>query len=125
MATLKSANQAERAVVEGVYSAHFLSSADQYGEGIVVVHGGKIHGGDLDYVYIGTYSLTNSEFSASLEVSNHSGRFASVLGPLTHYRLTLNGKLKKHQDITCHGTVEERPDLAIQINLHKLSPLVR
>jgi|KBSMisStandDraft_5_1062788.scaffolds.fasta_scaffold99647_3 hypothetical protein len=121
----KSADQAGRSVVEGVYSAHFLSNADRYGEGIVVVDGGKIHGGDLDYVYIGKYSLSNNEFSASLDVSNHSGRFASVLGPLTHYRLTLNGKVKKHQDVTCHGTVEERPDLAIQINLHKLSPLAR
>ena len=64
----KSADQAGRAV-EGVYSAHFLSNADRYGEGIVVVDGGKIHGGDLDYVYIGKYSLSNNEFSASLDVS--------------------------------------------------------
>src|SRR5262245_27021647 len=112
-------------IVEGVYAARFLSNADQYGEGIVVVDGGRIHGGDLDHVYIGKYSLVNNEFSASVDVKNYSGRISSVLGPLTHYQLTLNGIVKKSQDITVRGKVEERPDLSIQINLHKVSPLVR
>jgi hypothetical protein len=125
MDLLKSASQAGSVAVEGVYVAHFMSNADQYGEGVVVVDGGRIHGGDLDHVYVGKYSLANNEFSASLDVSNHSGRFSSVLGPLAHYRLTVNGKVKKQQDITCRGTVEERPDVAIQINLHKISALVR
>jgi hypothetical protein len=125
MDLLKRPRQAGAVEVEGVYVAHFLSKADHYGEGIVVVDGGRIHGGDLDHVYVGKYALSNDEFSATLEVSNHSGTFSSVLGPLAQYRLALKGKVKKHQDITCHGTVEERPDLAIQINLHKLSALAR
>ncbi len=125
MDMLKRANQAGDVAVEGVYVAHFLSNADQYGEGIVVVEGGKIHGGDLDHVYIGKYALGNNEFLATLDVSNHSGRFSSVLGTLAQYRLTLKGKVKQQQDITCHGTVVERPGLAIQINLRKLSALAR
>ena len=125
MDLLKRANQAGRLAVEGVYSAHFLSNANLYGEGIVVVDRGKIQGGDLDHVYIGNYSLANNEFSASLDVSNHSGNFSSVLGQLAQYRLTLNGKVKKQQDITCRGKVEGRPDLMIQVNLHKISPLAR
>ena len=125
MDSSKTARQAECRVVDGVYSAHFLSNVDQYGEGIIVVDNGKIHGGDLDHVYIGHYSLVNNGFSATLDVSNHSGNFSSVLGPLAHYRLTLNGKVKKQQDITCRGKVEGRPDLAIQVNLHKISLLVR
>jgi len=125
MDLLKRTNQAGAVAVEGVYVAHFLSNADQYGEGIVVVDDGRIHGGDLDHVYIGKYALAENEFSATLDVSNHSGRFSSVLGPLAQYRLTLKGTVKKQQDITCHGTVEERPDLAIQINLRKLSALAR
>lgn len=112
-------------VAEGVYVAQFLSNTDRCGQGIVVVDGGRIHGGDVDHVYIGKYSLVNNEFLASLDVSNYLGCFWSVLGPLAHYRLTMNGIVKKAQDITCHGKVEERPDLDIQINLHKVSPLVR
>ena len=125
MGQLKRAHQAGAAAVDGVYVAHFMSKSEQYGQGIVVVDGGRIHGGDLDHVYVGKYALENDEFSASLDVSNHSGTFTSVLGSLPHYRLALNGKVKKQQDITCRGTVEERPGLAIQINLHKVSPLVR
>ena len=112
-------------IVEGVYAARFLSNADQYGEGIVVVDGGRIHGGDLDHVYIGKYSLVNNEFSASVDVKNYSGRISSVLGPLTHYRLTLNGIITRAQDITTWGKVQEHPHLAIQINLQKVSQLVR
>jgi hypothetical protein len=110
--------------VEGVYSAHFLSNADQYGEGIVVVDGGRIHGGDLDHVYIGKYTLVSNEFSATVNVANYSGKFSSVLGPLAQYRLMLNGVVKRAQDISICGKVEERPDISIQINLHKISPLV-
>jgi hypothetical protein len=113
------------ATVEGVYVAQFLSNTNKFGEGIVVVDRGRIHGGDLDHIYIGKYSLANNEFSATLEVSNHSGCFSSVLGSLAHYRLTANGKVKKSQDITCRGKVEGRPDLSIQINLHKVSSLAR
>jgi hypothetical protein len=109
--------------VEGVYAAQFLSNADQYGEGIVVLDSGRIHGGDLDHVYTGHYSLVNNEFSATVDVANYSGKLSSVLGQLTHYRLTLNGIIRA-RDITVTGKVEERPNLAIQINLHKVSQLV-
>jgi hypothetical protein len=115
---------AEGLSVEGVYAARFLSNLDQYGEGIIVLDDGRIHGGDLDHVYIGKYSLINNEFSATVDVANYSGSISSVLG-LAQYRLTLNGIVKKAQDITTHGKVEGHPDLAIQINLHKVSHLVR
>ena len=112
-------------MVQGVYAAQFLSNANKYGEGIVVLDDGRIHGGDLDHVYIGKYSLVDNEFSATVDVANYSGSISSVLGQLAHYRLTLNGIVKKAQDITTHGKIEGRPDLAIQINLHKVSELVR
>ena len=112
-------------LVDGVYAAQFVSNASQYGEGIVVLDGGRIHGGDLDHVYVGRYSLAGNEFSATVEVANYSSNLSSVFGGLEHYRLTLNGTIKKGQDITTHGKVEGRPDLAIQINLHKVSELVR
>jgi len=112
-------------LIQGVYAAQFLSNANKYGEGIVVLENGRIHGGDLDHVYIGTYALLDNKFSATVDVANYSGSMSSVLGQVAHYRLTLHGIFKKAQDITTHGTVEGRPDLDIQINLHKVSELVR
>lgn len=41
MDLLKRPNETGRAALEGVYVAHFLSNADQYGEGIVVVDDGR------------------------------------------------------------------------------------
>ncbi len=110
--------------VEGIYAAQFLSNADQYGEGIVVLDGGRIHGGDLDHTYAGRYSLLNNEFSATVQVTNYSGRISSVLGQLMDYQLALNGTVKEPHDITVRGTVEGRPGLTIQINLHKVRRLI-
>jgi T3SS negative regulator,GrlR len=81
-------------LVDGVYAAQFLSNANQYGEGIVVLDGGRIHGGDLDHVYIGNYSLVNNEFVATVDVANYSNTITSVFGELPQYRLTLKGILK-------------------------------
>jgi T3SS negative regulator,GrlR len=112
-------------LIQGVFAAQFLSNTNKYGEGIVVLDSGRVHGGDLDHVYVGTYSLLDNTFSATVDVANYSGSISSVLGHMAHYRLTLHGIVKKAQDITTHGTVEGRPDLDIQINLHKVSELVR
>ena len=109
--------------VEGVYAASFLSNLNQYGQGIIVLDGGRIHGGDLDYAYTGKYSFTDNDIVATVDVANYSGGFTSVMRDLPHYRLTLNGRIKAHE-MTVSGEVEGRPDLKIQINLRKISPLV-
>ena len=123
MDLLKSASQAARRGVEGIYSVQFLSSIDQYGEGIIVLDKGRIHGGDLDNVYIGTFSFSNHEISATVDITNYSGNVSSVVG-LRQYRLTLKGAMKTPQNITVAGVVEGRTDLSIKVNLHKLSQLV-
>ena len=110
--------------VEGVYAASFLSNLNQYGQGIIVLDGGRVHGGDLDYAYIGKYSVAHNEIVATVDVANYSGGFTSVLGDLAQYRLTLNGRIRA-QEMTVSGKVEGRPDLKIQINLRKISPIVR
>lgn len=123
MDLLKRANEVGRRGVEGVYAAQFVSNADQYGEGIIVLDEGRIHGGDLDNVYVGTFSVTDNEISATVEITNYSGNVSSVVG-LRQYRLTLKGTMKNPQNVTVSGVVEGRGDLAIKVNLHKLSHLV-
>lgn len=123
MDILKRASEAGRRAIEGIYAAQFMSNADQYGEGIIVLDKGKIHGGDLDNVYVGTFSVANNDIAATVEITNYSGNVSSVLG-LRQYRLTLKGAMKTPQNITVSGVVEGRADLAIKVNLHKLSHLV-
>ena len=123
MDVLKRAVEAGRRAVEGIYAAQFVSNADQYGEGIIVLDKGKIHGGDLDNVYVGTFSVTNNEIAATVDITNYSGNVSSVVG-LRQYRLTVKGAMKNSQNITVAGVVEGRADLAIKVNLRKLSHLV-
>ena|SRR4030095_8530136 len=123
MDVLKRAVEAGRRAVEGIYAAQFVSNADQYGEGIIVLDKGKIHGGDLDNVYVGTFSVTNNEIAATVDITNYSGNLSSVVG-LRQYRLTVKGAMKNSQNITVAGVVEGRADLAIKVNLRKLSHLV-
>ncbi|HKR80051.1 MAG TPA: GrlR family regulatory protein [Nitrospira sp.] len=123
MDVLKRAVEAGRRAVEGIYAAQFVSNADQYGEGIIVLDKGKIHGGDLDNVYVGTFSVRNNEIAATVDITNYSGNVWSVVG-LRQYRLTVKGAMKNSQNITVAGVVEGRADLAIKVNLRKLSHLV-
>jgi hypothetical protein len=123
MVALKRAIEAGRRAAEGIYAAQFVSNADQYGEGIIVLDKGKIHGGDLDNVYVGTFSVMNDDIAATVEITNYSGNVSSVLG-LRQYRLTLKGAMNNPQNITVRGVAEGRADLAIKVNLRKLSHLV-
>ena len=123
MDVLKRAVEAGRRAVEGIYAAQFVSNADQYGEGVIVLDKGKIHGGDLDNVYVGTFSVRNNEIAATVDITNYSGNVSSVVG-LRQYRLTVKGAMKNSQNITVAGVVEGRADLAIKVNLRKLSHLV-
>jgi hypothetical protein len=123
MDVLKRAVEVGRRAVEGIYAAQFVSNADQYGEGVIVLDKGKIHGGDLDNVYVGTFSVRNNEIAATVDITNYSGNVSSVVG-LRQYRLTVKGAMKNSQNITVAGVVEGRADLAIKVNLRKLSHLV-
>jgi hypothetical protein len=110
-------------MVSGIYSAQFISNSNHFGTGIVVIDGASLHGGDAAYLYRSKYSLTDNRISAAVEVENYSGSPMSVFGPLSYYRLTLNGVIEPHGFILS-GAPDGMPNHMVRIELKKIGELI-
>jgi hypothetical protein len=95
-------------LADGIYSVHFETPAGQ-GDGIVVVAGEKLRGGDASFVYYGLLEQTNNGFSIQIETKRHSEGRASVFN-MDSVHINLIGK-SEGLNAVCTGTAEEVPGL--------------
>lgn len=110
-------------MIDGIYSAAFGSSLGNVGTGVAVFDGHRFHGGDLAYTYKGKFRLDQNKIIATADVSNYSGHPNSIFGPITSFRLTLNGVVTP-AGFSLSGQVEGHPQLIIRIDLKKICDLV-
>ena len=95
-------------LADGIYSVHFETLAGQ-GDGIVVVTGEKLQGGDASFAYYGLLEQTNNGFSIQIETKRHSEGRASVFN-MDSVHINLIGK-SEGLNAVCTGTAEEVPGL--------------
>ena len=95
-------------LADGIYSVHFETPAGQ-GDGIVVVTGENLQGGDPSFVYYGLLEQTNNGFSIQIETKRHSEGRASVFN-MDSVHINLIGK-SEGLNAVCTGTAEEVPGL--------------
>jgi hypothetical protein len=109
--------------LNGVYAATFQSGQGK-GSGVVVIDGGRLHGGDTSFYYKGKFLPDdNKKLSAFVEVRRHSPTLSSIFGPLESFRLRLSGVFETGAfDLSDH--IEEQPGALVIIKLNKVSPLV-
>ncbi len=83
---------------DGLYKAEFQTPMG-VGYGVVVLSGGTLRGGDSMMYYVGTYSESGGQFTASVEVDVHSTvpGMVSVFGP---------GKNRVHIDLKGQSTAD-------------------
>jgi hypothetical protein len=93
---------------DGIYSVHFETPAGQ-GDGVVVVTGDKIRGGDAAFAYFGSLEPTNNGFSVQIETKRHSQARASVFN-MDSVHINLIGK-SDGLNAVCTGTAVEVPGL--------------
>ena len=101
-------------LADGIYSVHFETPAGQ-GEGIVVVTGDKLRGGDASFVYFGQLEQTSNGFSIQIETKRHSQARASVFN-MESVHINLVGK-SDGLNAVCTGTAEEVPGLIFKAML--------
>jgi T3SS negative regulator,GrlR len=101
-------------LVDGIYSVHFETLAGQ-GDGIVVVAGGTLRGGDATFVYYGRVENSENGFTAEIETTQHSQGRASVFG-MESVHIHLTGK-SDGLDAICTGTAVEVPGLIFKATL--------
>lgn len=94
----------------GIYSVEFKSGNNLGMSGLLVIQNGTIHGGDLTYLYQGTYHPNGDKsdsLTAKLKVSHYRGAINAVVGSLKEFNLTLNLQKRGNGGFQAQGTVDE------------------
>jgi hypothetical protein len=110
-------------MLPGLYSVVFAAPGGNAGIGLVVVDNGKIHGGDLTYLYRGTYQSDGQSVKAKIHVSHYRGQPNSILGAISNFVLTLSGKASD-SGFALSGQVEGHPQLLISITAQRQADLI-
>lgn len=74
---------------DGIYHVTFASNADQ-GEGLVVLKGSSINGGDWGYTYTGPMKPTDTGFSTQLTCKRWNKESRSIFGTIDEFVLNLD-----------------------------------
>ena len=102
--------------MEGIWYANF-KSGDIHGEGIAVLHDGKIEGGDPAHTYTGSYQEDGPQLYVNVRVNPYAG--SGVPADLTHpvtYRL--HGSVSG-DSARVIGHPDNHPDSLLSVELHK------
>jgi hypothetical protein len=105
---------------EGLYKVSFRTPIGQ-GDGVVVLEGGQIRGGDSTMYYIGHYTQAGDTFSANVAVATHShvAGVASVLG-VSQGQISLHGT-SVGNSATLNGTSPQAPSIGFTATLSRLA----
>lgn len=102
--------------MEGIWYAHF-KSGDIHGEGVAVLHDGRIEGGDPAHTYLGSYQEDGPHLYANVRVSPFAG--SSVPADLTHpVTYFLQGSIAG-DSARVTGHPDNHPDTFVLVELHK------
>jgi len=108
----------------GIYYVIFKSHTGSFGDGLVVVDDGKVHGGDQRYLYRGFYKADGQAIEADIQVSYYRGEPKSVFGHLPKFSLNLSGSAT-NDAFTVSGRVFGQSHLVITIEGQKQANLVQ
>lgn len=76
---------------DGIYYVRFLSNGQGVGEGIAVMKGESVNGGDSGYTYTGYKQVSADGFVATLTIRRWDPNSQSVFGPLNEFKLEFRG----------------------------------
>jgi hypothetical protein len=99
---------------DGIYHVRFSAGHGQIGEGIAVIKGGKVNGGDHGYLYTGTMIQSGVTTTSQLHIKQWNPTVRSVFGPLKVFDLTLAGSASS-DGFTVNGSIAGQPGQRIQI----------
>ena len=102
--------------MEGIWYAHF-TSGDVHGDGLAVLHDGKIEGGDPAHTYLGSYQEDGSQLYANVRVSPYAGSSSprDLNHPVSYF---LQGSVSGNS-AKVSGHADNRPDSRLTVELYK------
>lgn len=106
---------------DGIYHVTFSSNSNDFGEGIAVLKGDTINGGDHGYIYTGIKSEQAGQFTSRLTIKQWNNSVQSVFGPTKEFVLELSGSEFGGNGFLAHGHVAGQPQAKITIRGQHLS----
>ena len=102
--------------MEGIWFARF-TSGELHGEGVAVLHDGRIEGGDPAHSYSGSYQEDGPLVYANVRVSPNAGSSipVDINHPVTYF---LQGSVSG-DSAKVAGHANNRPDSRLSVELHK------
>ncbi len=106
----------------GIYHVKFSTvPSSNFGEGLAVFKDGKVNGGDLGYIYRGTYEISDSKVTARLHLKRWNPSIASIFGSFPEFDLDLAGHIPLDGTLFyVEGAVVQNPKLRITIHGRRL-----
>jgi len=104
-----------------LWSLRFQSNRGIHGGGVVVVHNGKILGGETGYIYIGSLRKDRGQLAVRMRVSKYVTGVKSILG-LDHFHMELTGPPDGNQ-IRLDGFIVGTPQQDISIDMVRRAEL--
>lgn len=77
---------------DGIYHVRFAAAGGQAGEGLVVIKGESINGGDAGYLYRGQVTRNGDLVAAQIHVNRWNPSEMSVFGAIDSFGLTMTGR---------------------------------
>jgi hypothetical protein len=109
----------------GIYHVKFTSSQQAYGEGLAVFKDGSVNGGDVGYVYLGTYEGIPGGVAAKLKIKKWNQGITSVFGNISEFDLDLRGTFSPDfSSFSVGGGIPLMPGSTITITGKRLADAV-
>ncbi len=106
--------------MEGLWTVEFGSSIGRFGGGVLVIHDGKLMGGDNANYYVGTYTQQGNDFRATIDVKPFVPGVANVFDNLgRNLTVELVGTLGDGIHAKAHGSPKGMPDMQLGVRLTK------
>lgn len=80
---------------DGIYHVRFAAAGGQAGEGLIVVKGESINGGDAGYLYRGKVTANGDLLAAQIQVTRWEPTQMSVFGVIDSFNLTMTGRRRR------------------------------
>jgi len=106
----------------GIYHVTFAPSLQQdQADGLVVVKGDTINGGDPGYIYRGSFKISGTKIAATLNIKRWNQYAVSIFGNIAAFDLEIEGQVSPDlSSFSGQGFVLQNPQMRLTFNARRI-----
>ena len=108
---------------DGLWSVKFQTNLGLFGQGVVVVVGSRVLGGDSSFYYEGHLKVSADLMEGEITVIRFAQTLTSVFGNLEKFKLVLSGKIEEGKRMLMTGYLAENPSMKLTVTGEKRANL--